>query len=146
MNRLPLVGVSAILLGAVAVGLINADQDRTLQSALVLADTKVPGCDAPGQLWLELYNVADRAIVSVDGILSLADSPGGEPVPFGNFHLDLPVLPYLHRGACVAIDEARLAGRNRTEASVLARASAIVFSDRTGNPFDPLAQGISAPN
>lgn len=106
---------------------MTADRDQTLQGAVFLANTTTPGCDAAGQLWLELYNVTDRPIAAVDGILSLAVE-GRDPIPIGNFSMDVPVPPSQHAGQCVSVDEARLAGPDRKAINVLARSTAVTFA------------------
>ena len=127
MNRLTILAVGAVLVGAVVAGFMTAEREQTLQSAVLLANTTTPGCDAAGQLWLELYNVTDRPIASVDGILSLAVA-GRDPVPIGNFSMTVPVPPSQHAGQCVAVDEARLGGPDRKALDILARSTAVTFA------------------
>ena len=128
MNRLTVIGVGAVLVGAVVAGFMSADREQALQGAMPLASTTTPGCTDAGRLWVELYNATDRPIAALDGILSRADAAGAEPVPVGNFRLDLPVSPGQHAGACIAFDEAGIAGRNRSEVNILARATDITFA------------------
>lgn len=127
MNRLTILAVGAVLIGAVVAGVMTADRDQTLQGAVFLANTTTPGCDAAGQLWLELYNVTDRPIAAVDGVLSLAVE-GRDPVPIGNFSMNVPVPPSQHAGQCVAVDEARLTGPDRKALNILARSTAVTFA------------------
>jgi hypothetical protein len=49
----------------------------------------------------------------------------------GNFELAGPVAPGAKVDACVAFDEARLAGRDRASLTWLARATAVEFTDAT---------------
>jgi hypothetical protein len=126
VNRLTILAVGAVLVGAVVAGYMTAEREQTLQSAVLLASTTTTGCDSAGQLWLELYNVTDRPIASVDGILSLAVE-GRDPIPIGNFSMNVTVPRSQHAGQCVAVDEARLAGPDRKAVNVLARSTAVTF-------------------
>lgn len=135
MKRLGWLGLAAILLGAIVAGVITADTESRLQSVAMLVVTDHPGCEGRGQLWVQLGNAGKQTVVSVDGIVSIAEPGSDGLVPVGNFHLDLSVPPLGQASACIWIDEAALAGRDRASVSWLARATAVTLAaTESGQP------------
>jgi hypothetical protein len=127
LNRTWLIGGVLVLLGAALFGWLNASKDAQLDVALVLADATTPGCDGAGQVHLVLGNAADKPMTKVEGVLSVAGSDSEQPVPVGNFELKGTFAPGQKSEACVAVDEGRLASRDRKGLVWLARATAIEF-------------------
>jgi hypothetical protein len=131
LNRLWLAGGLLVLAIAGVIGWLNAGREAQLVDALILADVSTPGCDGPGQVHLVLGNAAARSIARVEGVLSISAPGADQPTPMGNFELAGPVAPGAKVDACVAFDEARLAGRDRASLTWLARATAVEFTDAT---------------
>ena len=129
MNRLWLLLGLAVLVAAIIFGWLSAGRQAQLDSALLLADVTAPGCDAPGQVQLTLGNASDRPILTVEGVLSVADSASSEPVPIGNFTIDGPVEPGARAESCVPLDEAKIAGKDRRALVWLARATVVTFGE-----------------
>ena len=113
MNRLWLTGGLLVLAIAIVIGWFNAGNEARLGTALVLADVTTPGCDGAGQVRLTLGNASDRPMLEVRGVISVAGSTTAQPDPLGNFELTGPIPPGQKLEACVAVDEAPLAGRDR---------------------------------
>lgn len=130
MNRLWLIGGVLALALAAVIGWLNAGNETRLEAALVLADVTTPGCDGAGQVHLALGNAADRAMLKVAGVLSVAADATEPPVPVGNFEVPGPVAPGQKVEACVAVDETRLEGRERRALLWLARATAVEFAEQ----------------
>lgn len=116
-----------MLAAAVVFGWLTAGNDARLEAALILADATTPGCNGPSQVHLTLGNAADKTITKVEGVLSVAASATERPTPIGNFEVPGPIAPRQKLGTCITVDEAALAGRDRTTLLLLARATAVEF-------------------
>jgi len=118
-----------VLVMAGIVGWLNAGNEATLQSALVLADVTTPGCDGPGQVHLVLGNAAERPMLKVSGVLSVADPSGEQPIPVGNFEVTGPIGTGQKVETCAAMDETLIAGRDRAALMWRARPTAVEFGE-----------------
>ena len=129
MDRLWLLGGVVVVLVAAIIGWLDAGAEARLESALVLADVATPGCDEAGKVHLVLGNAADRPMRNATGVLSIARTATEQPVPIGNFEVMGPIAPGHKIDACVAVDEARIAGGDRKALVWLARTTAVEFDE-----------------
>ena len=124
-----MIGGVFILVLAGVIGWLNAGKEAQLQTALMLADVTTVGCDGAGQVHLVIGNAADRPMLKLEGVLSVAGSPAEQPVPAGNFEVTMPIAVGQKVDACVASDESLIAGEDRKALEWLARATMIEFGD-----------------
>jgi len=142
LNRFWLLGGGLVIVAAAGIGWLAAGRQAEFDRLPVLAETTEPGCDAPGQLWLTIGNASNRSALSADGVISIARSYDETPFAVGNFHFDGPLLPGLQKQFCAAIEEPQLEGADRKLVWWLARTTAAVFGEASGNPLNPADQGF----